>query len=152
MEMCHGYTNTAASRDAFVGIEILILKNRSYLPSHTKVQSPTEASNEPSLADAMKGSNNRVVIIAIALTSAATLYSLSELHRISAEHTANDKRTAFDTHSESGSDKSQGEDTVHGLDSWIQISALCFHRVCLPICRQILRGSQVLISEPFSCR
>ena len=44
-------------------------------------------------------SNNRIVVVAIALTVAATFYSLSELHRISSEHTDNVKR-AFDTHSE----------------------------------------------------
>jgi hypothetical protein len=47
--------------------------------------------------------NNRVVIVAIALTVAATFYSLSELHRFSAEHTARDERSSFTTQLETGS-------------------------------------------------
>ena len=44
---------------------------------------------------------NRIVVIAVALTVVATLYSLSELHRISAEHTAQDKRASFGSHEDS---------------------------------------------------
>ena len=75
---------------------------------------------------AMKASNNRVVIIAVALTVAATLYSLSELHRMSALHTAIDKRTSFSTRQEVaslGTTESRGEHI--GVANACIFSAVC---------------------------